>query len=400
MEQHYSSNLTVLVMNLTSEPGTMDAGTINNASSIHSEVVPSRMHDSISSVHLYFVPVLVLFGLITNVSCGLILSLSALHRLPLTVLLATCVLSDALFLVGLFCTWLGTGVEVVEQNIQWCYFLSMLTNSAHFLCTWNQVAVLGHCYLIVATSTVVSALLAKTVAVGVAIVAVVIYVNVTLLTDAQSTDETSYCRPLAAYVAVTQLLNRLGLLINAVFPFLLSVTLVVLCLRTIRCESYVMVNYQTSAHRTASTDSSQQGGKYQQPDDFSRNELSSRLAEAICYVNIVCLVLSCPSLMLRSIHTLREIAVPELKIQDGERISQSIAQYLVYVTYALKGLLLPFLWYPYRSMSVKIVRRSLRLVGAMCPCKRRTQLDAMAALWSHNARVNLISYPHVKVTDV
>jgi hypothetical protein len=172
-----------------------------------------------------------------------------------------------------------------------------------------------------------------------------------------------------------------------------SVTLIVLCLRIIKCESYVLVNF-------SSPKGTPDVGKTEHQDDFSRNELSSRLAESICYVTIISLVLSLPSLLLRVIHTLRELCVSDFRIQDGELISQSIAQYLVYVTYTLKGLLLPCLWYPYRTMTAKIVRRLLRLLGAVFRCNRRPHMDAMTALWSHNARVNLISYPHIKVTRV
>ena len=365
-------NLTVLELNLT------DYGDL-----------PTHlaMHDSVSHVHLILVPVMVGYGLVANLSCGLILSFSKLHRLPLTVLLSACVYSDSVFLVGLLCTWLATGAGVVYQSVQWCYFISMLTNTAHFLSTWCQVAVLGHCYILVATSRVCSVLLAKMLVVGITILAVVIFVNLTLLTDAQSLDDVSFCRPLAAYISIAQILNKLDLLINTIIPYLISLTLISLSLRILKCESYVLVNFSGSPV--------QDGSKKQHRREFSTSEQSARLAKAISYIFSLVLVLSLPSLLLRVVHTVREVFIVEHNIKDGEILAQSIGQYLVYLTYTLKGLFLPFLWGPYRNMTVKIVRRLLGLLALPFRCNQRRQFGTMTALLNQNNRVNLMPYPHV-----
>ena len=352
--------------------------------------------DTLGYLHLYLVPFIVFTGLTANIGCGFILTFSKLRKIPLTVFVSGCIFSDSVFLLGLFCTWLATGPAAVNQNIEWCYFVSMITNYSYFLSSWCRVAVLVHCYILAGTTKLISGLLAKSIITGIAILSIVVYVNLTLIIDSQEMEEVPICRPLASYIRITQVLNTVDFFFNTLLPYLLVMVFIIITLLALKRRN----GHDTELPKMAGKDSDIIETELGKDVNVTETELtvqrplscadSLQLAQAVCFIFITVLLLGLPSLMLRLIHTMRKMYISEDYIPDTEILAQSATQYLMYTTYVIKSILLPFLWKPYCRVTIKILKRSFRVPLSMFRCKKQSQLTALTVVLQQNGQVTML----------
>ena len=360
-----------------------------------------QMQNVLGYLHLYLVPIIVILGLFGNISCGLTLTFSRLHKLPLTVFITGSIFSDCFFLLGLFCTWLATGLAIVHQNIQWCYFMNMVTNCSHFLSTWCGVVLLANCYTEVATTRSISRMRAKGAIIGLVIITVVVNVNLTLLVDSQVMGGDAFCQPLMMYFETAQQLNKISFFINSVLPFVIMLVLVILTFRVIKCNKNLILNSpsEDSENQAVLEAHSSNESLPRQPQDAiasHRNNKDILLSKAVCISFSIILLFKLPSLILQLMFTIRELTGTGHYIENSQIMAESLAQYLAYLGYMTKGILLLILWKPYRTMFGKINKRLLMfpVQFAKNKTRRRARLDTTAVLWKQNTIVILISSPH------
>uniref|UniRef100_A0A182JCT0 G-protein coupled receptors family 1 profile domain-containing protein n=1 Tax=Anopheles atroparvus TaxID=41427 RepID=A0A182JCT0_ANOAO len=88
----------------------------------------------------YYVPALVLLGSIGNVLSVLVFFKTKLRKLSSSYYLAALGLSDTVFLVGLFVTWLDIFQVPVYTREPYCQLLTYMSGVASFLSVWYVVA--------------------------------------------------------------------------------------------------------------------------------------------------------------------------------------------------------------------------------------------------------------------
>jgi hypothetical protein len=332
------------------------------------------LHMVLGHMHLYLLPIIIITGLVTNVAYGTIFSCGKSPRLSLTVFLRGSAIGDTVFLLGLFCTWLGSGLGLVRHTIHWCYFLSMVTQTSALYSAWCRVALSIHTYIEVSTSYLVSAFVAKIILVTIALFSLTIAVNRTLLVDVYTTPDVAFCMPLTRYLNATQMLNRLDLIVNSLLPFIVKLTLVALTLRTMK-----------------------QTQNYESPSGNQRSRNMMILSRAICVITIVQSALSLPNILLRLTSEIQELRGFGDYKDDKIIVAESCADYLKYLTFGISGLLLPFLWPPYCKMAAKMASKMAAYVcgGTLgCVWRRHVERKPVTLILSESSMiVTIISCP-------
>ena len=178
-------------------------------------------------IYAILTPIIVIFGVCGNIGCTLILSLSSLRFLSVSVFLTASVVSDTFFLSGLLCMWMSTIGVAVSSPIQWCQFLSMLTNPSNFLSTWFSVTVIIDQCLNWTRSLICSPAQAKICVLSITSIAVVVFVNLTLIMDAQMFGDSIVCLPLLSKMHAFQVLYKVDLLVNIIIPLLICICIVI-----------------------------------------------------------------------------------------------------------------------------------------------------------------------------
>jgi hypothetical protein len=193
--------------------------------------------------------------------------------------------------------------------------------------------------------------------------------------------------PLANHIVTTRIFNSMDVLLNTLLPYILLSILIVCTMLALRHRTLAELTIQKSGLHNIDSE-----------NDTSHERLPAQqclqLVQSICYIFIVVLFLGLPSLVLRLVHTARDISSSGYKVQEEEIMAQSTAQYLINITYVIKSVLLPCMWQPYRAVTWKIVRRLCGLPLSVFRCHASSRLSALTVVLHQNGGVALVTRTH------
>ena len=333
-------------------------------------------------------PILVTIGVVGNMMSALILCSSKLQHESVSVFLTACLISDSLFLTGLLCLWLS-GHYFSPHYAQWCQFLSMINNSSTFLSMWFNICLALHQWIFLISGKKCTTMNAQILVLGVTSVAVVVFVNMTLTIDAQTIGSSVMCLPFPHMLEAVQILYKLDLLINTLFPYCIFLSV---SIHTCYCyiRSSIEKRRQGEGHRSVRR--MENGHRRRNVVNNHPTISSSSYSTTTCILPLI-LFLQLPPLphhVLRMIHTARELLNIRYYVTDFEHVMHNVMQYPLYITYACKGYLLFCVWKQYRQHTVKILKRVCKYCLYKLYCKRRREEEYVTTMWQQSTRVNIL----------
>lgn len=294
-------------------------------------------------------PIVIFVGLTGNaVGAASLLRVAGLrHRGMGHLLVAICV-SDAIFLVSLLPTWLGSryGVDYDLYNSDgWCQLLSLTTMSSNFLSTWFTVALGIERYVAVRlsrrralavdgregserqpASTPCGPTRTRVAIVGLTVLAVVVFVNMVVNIGAdEGLDGVARCRPLKQAVAAMRFLSNVDLVVNVVSPILIVVGLYVAVgvrLADWRCRRHRAISRLVLRRPT--------GG-----DDRAVSSTEFRLSRTAFLLSAVVVLLSTPSHAVRAAYVVAELFQLSVPPRIAGDVVQLVARELFRASFAV-----------------------------------------------------------------
>ncbi|KAK2149132.1 hypothetical protein LSH36_465g00002 [Paralvinella palmiformis] len=333
----------------------------------------------------YFIPVLVVLGLIGNVASTMALLQRNLKKRPSAHFLAAKCISDTVFLLCLLLLWLQTLGVVLHGSGIWCHFLSMATQASNFQSTWFVVGMAVDRYLVICwptwthahccsgnksvadlrhqhTTTVTWARIAVLI---VSFVALAVYLNLSLTVGVVTIGGQPTCVPLFHFLKALQVLGYLDMLTNVLLPY---TTVIVL----ISFTTHRVVRFRVSRKRVISRIASSKKTRCHYPKTELRQ---TKTIVIVCCTQLLCIV---PTQVLRIYHTFRNAFGPNIGIQLEQIFLQHVFQLIYFLSFSLNFLLL--------VASDKVFRKVLHLTYVSLStkmkllCRRKNETFPVGAM--------------------
>ena len=250
---------------------------------------------TIHVLEMYYTPLLVSIGIIGNMLTCLTLTHGTTCKSSATPYLTMLAISDICFLCVLLLVWLTSVLHVNIYNAGgWCQGITYVGYICAFLSVWLYVCMSVDRLIIIClpvrNSKLCSALRAKIVIISLTIVAIVVYLNISLMFGVVTIQQTLVCLPMSVFVPAIQVLNKLDAFINLLLPYA-AVCVINLCIIRSIVEHYQRRNKIIRADHLHRVDICQ--------ERRSRVELQN--TKLILAVSCVFLALNLPSHVLRLI---------------------------------------------------------------------------------------------------
>ena len=191
-----------------------------------------RMHAVLYVLHSYYQPSIIGLGLVFNMVALLVLLLSKLTSLSSTRYLVASTAVDLLYLSTLLVTWLAERGVPVYQLGAFCHLTTFFQRAAAFLSTWYAVGLSVDRFLSICLPgwerQLCSPTRANVVIVSLGMLALVVYLNISLTVGVVRLGLQYICTPLHIFMAALRALDRADAVINILLPYSLLVLLWVL----------------------------------------------------------------------------------------------------------------------------------------------------------------------------
>ena len=194
-----------------------------------SQSVPNSGSDSkwicnlISFLYDYYTPVIIIKGLITNTIALFIIKHPMLIRLSYNNYILAKLCADNLALISWLCSWLTDKGYNLHSMTTWCHFIIFLTQSSSFLSLWYHVCFLMHRFMALFSEyrerKLCTVIKVRTIIIGLALVAVTVFLNISLMVGVVNTGKTHVCLPLTRFIHFWNTLQKLDVCVNGILPY-------------------------------------------------------------------------------------------------------------------------------------------------------------------------------------
>ena len=301
-------------------------------------------------LHVYYMPSLMALGAAGNVAVSAILLGSSLRRNSANHYLAAAGVSDAFFLLGLLLLWLeNLGLDLYNRK-GWCQLISFVNSVCTFLSLWLIVA-FAIDRLIVHVLPKRSAKLctpfrAKIVILSIVVIAVVVYVNISLTVGVVKYGGLSRCMPLPQFMSHLRWLGLIDGMINLTLPYIVLMVILAIILRYACAISGDVDDPHTHSYVEST------------PQDNLLHSRPARLSVMTVLLLATFLVMRLPSEVFRFLHSIRGVTNKFYPISQTEYYWQQFSQKIFETSFALKL----FLLLAFHPMFRQTVSRRIRMV--------------------------------------
>ena len=307
---------------------------------------PPMVH-AIQIIRLYYMPSLIAVGFVGNILAAVVFLATRLRKNAGNHYLAAVAVSDACFLISLMTLWLNTfGIDLYNRR-GWCQLISFVNSSCTFLSLWLVVAfAVDRAIVHVMRARAVklsTPLRAKVVILSIVIIAIVVYVNISLTVGIVKYGGLRRCAPLPRFMTHLRWLGLIDVIINLIIPYTAIVIIILLVLRT-RCVSE---SNRSDVYIEAA-----------QTENALRRR-PARLSWICVIVLLVFIVLRMPSEIFRLLHTIRGLSNKFYPMSMHVYYWQQISQQVLYLNSGLK-IFIYLLFYPSFRRSLAELRFSLK----------------------------------------
>lgn len=183
-----------------------------------------KLSDAAQWLKIYYTPSLITFGALGNVASIAILLYTNLATLPCARYLATCTIVDTIFLLNLLVTWLvELGYPIFKVGAL-CHATTFAQKASAFLSVWYTVSYSVDSLIGMkfpnAERQLCTVFRAKLVCTILAIVAVVVYLNTSLLMKVMDYHSRQACMANERFGHVQKRLDQIDAFVNVIVPYI------------------------------------------------------------------------------------------------------------------------------------------------------------------------------------
>ena len=296
-----------------------------------------RLQIALHVLKIYYEPCLVGFGILGNIFSCVIILRSKLSNLSFANYLAAILVADSLFLVNLFLLWIvNMGVDLFRVGAL-CHATTLLSHASSFLSVWYTtcLAVDRLLYLLCGSNPqhIFSALRAKIAIVTLAIIAIAVFRNMSLIFGVVHYGQISICTPQINFHHALHTLNKIDVFLNCLLPYACLITIFIIgTAMACRRHRNLRVGSRRSISRTPSG------------EEYERGQRTG----PICFIGYF-LVMTLPSQSFRVFIALQEMS-GQLKMFDLEMVLiQNVLQYPLYTRSSLNIVILLLVYSGFRA---------------------------------------------------
>ena len=295
----------------------------------------------IGYMRFYYTPCLVALGIVGNLTSCLVFLLSKLRKFSSSHYLACIVLSNTLYFVVLLLKWMDMFLEIRTYNRPFiCQVVSLTSQVSSFLALWATVAFvvdryIANCWSVEAPNFC-TILRARVVIISLCVMALVVYLNISLTVDVLLYRGVPSCRPLPLYRSMMRVVEIMDMFLNHIMAYLVILILFILTVNSLFCCS----------------------------GDARYNDSNTHLAVVTVSYTLVYLIVNLPSECIYLTQTLTSVFMdrsPFSRItQMNLMYADMIALYTVHTAKAMHflffALVHPFFWASIKTRVRKILR--------------------------------------------
>ena len=333
-----------LTINFTYYNGTQN-GTFE-----YEEYAMEPFEQFVQYVNTYFIPVLVVIGLIGNIVSVIVFFCTYLKNLSLGIHLAALALSDSGFLMALFITWLeSVGFKVFDKP-GWCQSVVYATYVCSFLSVWVVASYTVERYIAIChplkRPDMCTPARAKMVVSGLTLGCLLVYICTFWSTGVVTIGDQHYCVALPDYRKVNTVLTYADTTITLIIPFLLILGLNIKITHKIAYfyakRSRHPSRSRAAYHRNAQSQSQSQPRASRPGHCTLGYRAQIKITKALLMISSIFLVINLPSYVVRLRIFILSIVNKQYQVTQNEYLIQQLLQVLYYTGFAINFFLYHF----------------------------------------------------------
>ncbi len=186
-----------------------------------------QLQHVLTLMQMYYTPSIIGIGFIGNFFAILICARSNLSKFSYVNYLMALYIADSCYLFNLLCLWLAeNGVNIYKLGA-WCHFVIFLSQSSSFLSLWYLTAFLLDRFISLQLHfwerTLCTTVKSKVIVIGFAMIAIAVFLNISLTVGVIiAPGPKVFCRPLRRFFHSWEILGRIDIFINCIFPYILA----------------------------------------------------------------------------------------------------------------------------------------------------------------------------------
>ena len=200
---------------------------------------PEALVSLVMCLHLHVIPIFSVLGIVGNTFCIAVFLYERLRGLSFTVYMVSILLAEAVYLLTLFHEWLTDFRQLVDSYRMggWCQFITMVHNSSSFVAQWSILALVLDRYISACRPKwephYCSPVKARIICLSIVIVAVILYLNLSMIHGEYDMGTKHYCLPLPQYKFTYQALTLVQAFVNSLLLYIIVTSLT--CITIAQC---------------------------------------------------------------------------------------------------------------------------------------------------------------------
>ena len=310
-------------------------------------------------LRLQYVLALVIVGLIGNTFCLTVMIKTKLSDLSHVQYIIAMLVTDTIFLVNIMCLWLvDIGIDMYQLGA-WCHLTTFLSHSSSFLSLWYVVciAVDRMVFMFGLMQHTSTTLHAKMTVLALAMIAIAVFLNMSLTFGVVYIGATPICTPLTRFYRALHTLGRIDVFLNCVVPYCFLFIVVVVGGATM-CYRYCGNGLEGGVVI---------GRGLSCPEDISQQ---GQVTGPIIFIGYY-LLLTVPAQAFRLYMTIQELQGVAGMVDLRMVLLQKTIQYVQYTRYAFNIVPLWLFYTGFRRSTLLLFKELFRKLWRICcrPCR-------------------------------
>ena len=320
-----------------------------------------RLQVILGYLKIYYVPCLVGFGMLGNIVSCIILWKSKLAALSCSHYLSAVLVADLLFLVNLFFLWLvDIGADLYRLGA-WCHLTTFLSHASSFLSLWYTTCLALDRLLYLRYGSLqrhcCSVLKAKVLILAFAMIAIAVFLNMSLTFGVVYMGTTAICTPLTRFYHALHTLSQIDVFLNCVIPYIF-----ILC---VFFMGVAKVYHKQKNNRLGPNRRIPRRIHY-----YGSDHEKGQQTGPVCFIGYY-LGLTLPSQSFRLFMTIKEMSGTMGMVNLEMVLLQKVLQYLHYTRFSLNILILLLCYNGFRASTGACLKSAARAVCGLFEVQQR-----------------------------
>ncbi|KAK2163009.1 hypothetical protein LSH36_87g01024 [Paralvinella palmiformis] len=331
-----------------------------------SQVSTSVLFILVDLLDLYYVPTIIVMGLVGNLISFAIFIFSVLKKLSLSVYLATLAVSDCLFLLSLAVVWTDHSGLGLFHRPGWCQVTVYVSYVCSFLSVWCIVSYTIERYIAICHPMLCTKMCttgrARIVVVGLCTTSLSIYACSLRISGMALYEEGELCTPYLSpdYYPVHLALTYADTVVSFFVPFFVILVFNVLIFRKIR-----FFYNQENEHVPIASLQHCPPHCHRHPNASEicqHNQAQVKVTKSMFIMSTMFLIISLPSYVIRVWVFVADLLLGGFRSSLQDALLQQLCQCLFYLNYCINIVLYLVCWSKFRRICYEVVSSSKRRI--------------------------------------